>query len=336
MKRALITGGAGFIGFHLAKHLAEQKYNVTILDNFARGKEDREFLELIEKENVQFFKGDITKQETFDELDKLNGEEKFDYVYHLAAINGTENFYNIPDKVLKVGVIGTINVLDWFVKQNYGKLLFSSSSEAYAGALKLFGEEFPIPTHENVPLIVDDPSNVRWSYGASKILGEVAMHSWAKAHKMEKFSIIRYHNIYGPRMGFEHVIPQFIERIIKQENPFKIYGGGQGTRTFCYVDDAVRATQKIMESEETNGKTMHIGRDDGEIKIIDMAKELFKVANVEREFVTHEPPKGDVLRRCPNVDKLKALGFSWNVGLQEGLKKTFDWYKPVFEEREGL
>ena len=210
MKRALITGGAGFIGFHLAKHLAEQKYNVTILDNFARGKEDREFLELIEKENVQFFKGDITKQETFDELDKLNGEEKFDYVYHLAAINGTENFYNIPDKVLKVGVIGTINVLDWFVKKNYGKLLFSSSSEAYAGALKLFGEEFPIPTHENVPLIVDDPSNVRWSYGASKIIGEVAIYAYAKSFNIKDFVIIRYHNIYGPRMGNDHVIPQFI------------------------------------------------------------------------------------------------------------------------------
>jgi len=330
MKRALITGGAGFIGFHLAKHLADQGYDVTILDNFARGREDGEFLELIEKENVHFIKGDITKQETFDELDRSNEKgEKFDYVYHLAAINGTENFYNIPDKVLKVGVLGTINVLDWFVKQGTGKLLFTSSSEAYAGSLKLLGEKFPIPTHENVPLVVDDPSNVRWSYGASKILGEVAMHSWAKAQKMEKFSIIRYHNIYGPRMGFEHVIPQFIEKVLKGEEKFKIFGGEE-TRTFCYVDDAVKATQKIMESEETNGKTIHIGREDGEIKIKDLASELFNIANVNFEFDIHEAPQGSVMRRCPDVSKLKELGFSWNVGLQEGLKKTFDWYKGIY------
>lgn len=333
MKRALITGGAGFIGFHLANHLAEQGQDVTILDNFVRGKEDKEFLELIEKENVHFIKGDITKQETFDELNKSNENGgKFDYVYHLAAINGTENFYNIPDKVLKVGVLGTINVLDWFIKQGTGKLLFTSSSEAYAGSLKLLGEKFPIPTHENVPLIVDDPSNVRWSYGASKIIGEVGVHSWAKAHNMKNFSIIRYHNIYGPRMGFEHVIPQFIERTLKREEKFKILGGEE-TRTFCYVDDAVKATQRIMESEKTMGKTINVGREDGEIKIKNLASELFKIANIYPEFDVQEAPQGSVMRRCPDVTLLKNLGFSWDVGLQEGLQKTFDWYRYVFEKR---
>src|SRR3989344_686560 len=270
MKTALITGGGGFIGFHLAKSLVKQGYNVTILENFARGKIDEEFEDFIKQKNVTLIEGDITKPETFDDI----GE--FDYVYHLAMINGTENFYNIPDKVLKVGILGTLNLLDWFVKHKKGKLLFSSSSETYAGALRILGDKFPIPTPEEVPLVVDDPSNVRWSYGGSKILSEIAIHSYAKVYGMKNFSIIRYHNIYGPRMGFEHVVPQFIERIVKKENPFRIIGW-EDTRSFCYIDDAVKATQLVMESEKTNGQTIHIGRDDGEIAILDMAKTLFKV-----------------------------------------------------------
>jgi nucleoside-diphosphate-sugar epimerase len=322
-KKVLVTGGAGFIGFHLAKSLAEQECDVFILDNFARGKEDLDFKNLIEKENVHFIGGDITKVESFDGLDG------FDYVYHMAAINGTENFYNIPDKVLKVGIVGTLNVLDWFVKQGKGKLLFASSSETYAGAMRLLQEKFPIPTPEEVPLVVDNPENVRWSYGASKILSEVAIHSYAKAHGIKQFSIVRYHNIYGPRMGFEHVIPQFIQRVVKKEFPFKIFGG-QETRTFCYIDDCVRATQMTMESSATDGKTIHIGRDDAEIKIIDMARELFGLAGVNPKISVERAPEGSVMRRCPNIDKLRELGYLPKVSLKEGLKKTFDWYKDKF------
>lgn len=140
-KSVLITGGAGFIGFHLADRLSNQGQEVTILDNLSRGEADEDFGKLLRRSNIGFVHGDITDQKTFDRL-----KGGFDYVYHLAAINGTENFYTIPHEVLRVGTIGTINVLDWFVKQNKGKLLFSSSSEVYAGALKLMGDAFPIPT----------------------------------------------------------------------------------------------------------------------------------------------------------------------------------------------
>src|SRR3989344_8290845 len=311
MKTALITGGGGFIGFHLAKSLVKQGYNVTILENFARGKIDEEFEDFIKQKNVTLIEGDITKPETFDDI----GE--FDYVYHLAMINGTENFYNIPDKVLKVGILGTINVFDWFIKQDHGKLLFSSSSETYAGALKLLKGDFPIPTPEEIPLVVDDPSNVRWSYGASKILSEVALYSYAKAHKMNDFSIIRYHNIYGPRMGFDHVIPQFIERLIKKEDPFKIFGGNE-SRTFCYIDDGIRATQMVMESSETNGKITHIGRSDEEISILNLAKQLFEIAKVNPILDIKPAPKGSVMRRCPDITKLQQLGFKPQKSLKEG------------------
>lgn len=324
MPKTLITGGAGFIGFALAKSLSDQEHEVTILDNFDRGKEDQEFQELVSRKNVHFIKTDLTDPHCMDQV-----KEEFDYIYHLAMINGTENFYNIPDKVLKVGILGTLHILDWFIKQKKGKLLFSSSSETYAGSANLLGDKFPIPTPEEIPLVVDDPSNVRWSYGASKLLSEVAIHSYAKAHNMKNWSIIRYHNIYGPRMGFEHVIPQFIERVVKKEKPFKIFGG-QETRTFCYIDDGIMATQMVMESNETNGKTIHIGRDDGEIKIIDLAKELMNVANINSEFDIYPAPKGSVMRRCPNINKLKSLGYKPKVSLTEGLKKSYNWYKDKF------
>ena len=266
--KALVTGGAGFIGFHLSRHLANKGYDIIILDNLARGKSDEEFKELIEKNNVSFIRADITKKNFIGKLDK-----NYDYIYHLAAINGTENFYNIPHKVIKVGILGTINILDWFSQNKKGKLLFSSSSETYSGAYELLGESFPIPTPEDVPLVINDPKNVRWSYGGSKILSEIAIYSYAKVFGIKDFVLIRYHNIYGPRMGHEHVIPQFIDRIIRKENPFKIYGGKE-TRTFCYVDDGVRATKLIMEDKRTNGHTIHVGRSDGEINIIDLVNYL--------------------------------------------------------------
>lgn len=326
-KRVLITGGGGFVGYHLARHLVDNSYNVTILDNFTRSKADKELDKLLDEYNITFITGDVTKPETFRALDN-----EFDYIYHFAAINGTENFYKIPDKVLKVGVFGIINILDWFLKQNKGKLMFASSSETYAGALKLFKENFPIPTPEQIPLIIDDPSNVRWSYGVGKIVGEVAVHSYAKVHNLKNFVIIRYHNIYGTRMGKDHVIPQFIERLIKKENPFKIFGG-QETRTFCYIDDAVRATRLVMESEKTNGQTVHIGNSDGEIKIVDLAKELFKASNVNPhpQIELLPAPEGSVMRRCPDTSKLQSLGFIPQINFEEGLKRTFDWYKDKFD-----
>lgn len=318
--KVLITGGAGFIGLHLAGHLSKQGYEVTVIDNFQRHKKDKDFEALIGK-NVEFINADVTLPATFSSLGS-----NYDQIYHLAAINGTSNFYNIPDKVLRVGVLGTINILDWFARNKKGKLLFSSSSEAYSGGLKLMKSKFPIPTPEEVPLVVDDPSNPRWSYGASKILGEVAVYSYAKVYGLNNFVIIRYHNIYGPRMGYEHVIPQFITRIIKKENPFTIYGG-QETRSFCYIDDALKATKLVMESKETNGQTIHIGRSDDEIKILDVAKKLFKMAGINPSLDVKPAPAGSPKRRCPDTTKLRKIGFTAKTSLDYGLRKCYEWYK---------
>ncbi len=321
--KILITGGAGFIGLHLAKKLGSDSSNtIVIADNFQRGKEDAELKLLLRQKNIKLATIDVTKADDFPRLGS-----GYDVVYHLAAINGTSNFYKIPDQVIKVGAVGTINILEWFVMHNSkGKLIFASSSEAYAGLTKLLGNRFPMPTPEAVPLVIEDPKNVRWSYAASKILGEAAMFSYGKARNLSRFAIVRYHNIYGPRMGYEHVIPQFMQRILSKEDPFVIHGGEQ-TRSFCHVDDAVRATQLVAEREETNSEIVHIGRSDAEIRITDLAKRLFKLTGHNPRIKEEPPPEGSVTRRCPNVSKLAGLGFKPAVDLTEGLKQTYEWYR---------
>lgn len=324
MSKVLITGGTGFIGLHLSRKIAEEGHELYIVDNFAREYSgDAELKEVIERENVTLVRGDITDPGLFVELDN-----DFDQVYHLAAINGTGNFYEIPDQVLRVGVLGTLNLLEWLKSNPQAKIVFSSSSEAYAGTLSLLGNDFPVPTPENVPLVIDDVANPRWSYAAGKMVSEVALNCYAQAHGLTNFSIIRYHNVYGPRMGFKHVVPQMIERIVKKEFPFKVFGADE-SRAFCYVDDAVKATQLVMESAKTCGEIYHIGKQE-EISIEALAKKLLLITGSPTDTLAEASFQGSVKRRCPDVTKLEELGYEASVSLDEGLKACYDWYKNKF------
>src|SRR3989338_6468791 len=286
--KVLITGGAGFIGFHLAGFLIQQGHKVDICDNMFRGRMDADFKKLIENKNVNYDNCDLTNASDLEKLDK-----DYDYVYHLAAINGTKFFYEIPHKVLRVNILTAINILDWFVETKCRKILFPSSSEAYAGTMAIY--KIPIPTPEDVALSIEDVNNERRSYAGSKIAGELLFINYAKKHKFD-MSIVRYHNIYGPRMGNEHVIPEFILRILKKENPFRMFGGKE-TRAFCYVDDAIKATQLVMESKKTSMNIINIGNDKEEISMIRLAKKLFAVSGYNASIDTREPPKGTALKR---------------------------------------
>ncbi len=315
--KILITGSAGFIGFHLAKKLHSQGEDLILIDNFARGIKDQEFLDFLKKPNIKFYDIDITKESAFSLI-----KEEIEQVYHLAAINGTKNFYSIPDKVLRVNVIGTLNLLDWIKNKPNVKILFSSSSEVYAGALSMgIGT---IPSDEKIPICIDDITNPRWSYGLSKALSEGSFFSYSKRYSMN-FSIIRYHNIYGPRMGYDHVIPQFFDRICEGEVPLKVYGAIQ-TRAFCYIDDAVDATIMVMNSEKIDRRIVHIGNDLEEVKINKLAKMMLRLLSDSNKIIELEPPLGSVGRRCPNIELLKSLGYLPKIMLQEGLIKTVEWY----------
>lgn len=316
MQTVLITGGAGFVGFHLARHLASLGNEVTICDNLFRGSMDEEIKILLEKPNVRYVNCDLTDKDQVASLDS------HDFVYHLAAVNGTKYFYEIPDQVLRINILSALNILEWFSEQKKGKILFTSSSETYAGTVRAFGAT--VPTPETVPLAVDDIFNPRWSYGISKIAGESLFINFARRRKFP-MTIIRYHNIYGPRMGYEHVIPEFIMRLRSNETPFRIFGGKE-TRAFCFVHDAIRATQMCMESEKTENQIFHVGNDLEEIPIENLARKIFAIMEVRPELKIEPAPQGSVQRRCPDLTKIRKLGYTPSVPLDEGLQKTIDWY----------
>jgi nucleoside-diphosphate-sugar epimerase len=191
--KTLITGGAGVVGLPLAKHLYEQGHEITIADNLSKGGlQDEELKDFLKK--IKFANVDLTNPKEFSKLDN-----DYDYVYHLAAINGTKYFYEIPHEVLRVNTLSAINILEWFRNTECGKILFTSSNEAYASTINKLGG--PIPTPEDIMLSVEDIKNPRWSYGGSKIIGELFFMNYAKSFDFN-MSIVRYHNSYGPRMGF--------------------------------------------------------------------------------------------------------------------------------------
>jgi len=325
MKKILITGGAGFIGYHLAKHLLDNPKNELVLvDNLQRGRMDKDFSELIKNKRLKFIKADLTKPEFYSTLDS-----DFDQVYHLAAINGTKIFYEIPQEVLRINTLTLVYILEWIKNlPKKPKLCFTSSNEAYAGALASFGQ-LPIPTPENVPLVVSDTYNPRWSYGATKLIGELFVIHYAKAYDFPAV-IVRPHNFYGPRAGYDHVIPEFILRIVDQVDPFPIYGADD-TRTFCYIDDAVKAMQILMDSPKTDKQpveTLHIGATD-EIVMLDLAKKLFAIIGwTPKKLDIKSSPAGSVKRRLADITKIKKLvGWQPETTLDEGLTKTIKWYK---------
>ena len=323
-ERVLITGGAGFIGLHLARLHAELGDNVLLLDNFFRGKDDPDLQAVLAKPNVKLQTADLTTPEGWANIDG-----RFDYVYHLAAVNGTDLFYKIPHEVLRINLLSAIYGLEWFKDHNKdGKILFTSSNEAYAGALEAFNQ-LPIPTPEDVPLVISDVKNPRWTYAGTKIAGEQLFIHYATSFALRTV-IVRPHNFYGPRAGFNHVIPQFIERIVKREDPFAI-NGADDTRSFCYIEDAVEAMRMVMASKKTDGEIYHIGTTE-ETVIRDLAEKLFKVSGWHpKKLDIHDSPEGSVKRRLADVSKIKkAVGWEATTSLEDGLAKTFDWYKDKF------
>ena len=321
MTKVLITGAAGFVGCHLATELAQRSgYELTLVDNFARGKHDEDLATLLACPNVRLISADLSTPEAFAQLG-----DGYDHVYHLAAIIGVKNVLSRPYDVVRINALTTLHLLEWFRLGGGAKLLFSSTSEAYGWTQQFYA--LPIPTPENVPLALTEIGNARSSYAGSKIFGELAVtHGCAVANK--PFVIVRYHNVYGPRMGFEHVIPELYERTLAGENPLVVYSTNH-SRAFCYVSDAVAATIAAMESPATDGVTLNIGNDEEEVTIGDLAQRvLTKVrpgAQIEPREAKHDP----ILRRCPDIGRARELlGYRPRVKLDEGLDRTFAWYRP--------
>jgi nucleoside-diphosphate-sugar epimerase len=244
-------------------------------------------------------------------------------VHHLAFVNGTEFFYNAPDLVLDVGVRGMINVIDACRKQNVGTLVLASSSEVYQTPPK-------IPTDETAPLTVPDPRNPRYSYGAGKMISEIMAINFGRKY-FERVLVFRPHNVYGPDMGWEHVVPQLALRLRESSKRqpagtlrLEIQGSGQETRSFCFIDDLVAGVMVMREKGEHLG-IYHVGATE-ETAIADLARRVAAHAGREIELVAGKLAPGSTIRRCPDISKLAGLGYKPRVPLAKGLPPTLDWY----------
>jgi nucleoside-diphosphate-sugar epimerase len=315
--RVVVTGGAGFIGLHLANFLAKESTNyVFIIDNFSRGKDDNSLAEIEALRNVSVLNMDIAGD--------LSDFPNADYIFHLASINGTQNFYTIPFDVTYASVVPTLNLLRHIKNSNVKRFILASTSEVYAGAVSL--SISGIPTAETTPMVIEDGQNLRWSYAAGKIAAELATTS-ALAQNGTPVQIVRFHNVYGPRMGDQHVIPQFLKRAL--EGNFEL-PGSSNTRSFIYIDDAVTAITQLAKSENTIGKTINIGTSH-EITMLSLAKTLMAVNNIKGNPVPLEAPTGSALRRCPDISLVRELiGFEPIVSLLDGLTMTSNYYRKAW------
>ena len=322
----LITGGAGFIGYFIAKKLSDDANNqIHLFDNFSRGQQDPELRELEERANVTLIRGDLTRS---DDVSQLGTD--YHYVYHLAAVIGVQNVMENPDKVLYVNATSTLLLFEHLKKcTQIKRVLFSSTSEIYAGTLKHF--DIPVPTPETVALTLDDIGSNRTTYMLSKMYGESIAHMYGKMHAIP-YTIVRYHNVYGPRMGFKHVIPEMFIKLTSQERVE--IASPEHTRAFCFVDDAVNMTIAAVESAEGANQTFHIGNSDEEIKIRDLIGTIAQTVSADVELRDGEEHPGSPARRCPDISHfLSQIGYSQFTSLEEGIKKSWDWYATRLENR---
>lgn len=322
MQKTLVTGGLGFLGASLVRSLVERGENVRVLDNSSRGSQEK--LGAAAK-GVEIVAGDIRDPAVVREAVKGT-----DRVVHLAFVNGTEYFYRYPAYVLDVGVKGMSNVLDSCIQEGVKDLVVASSSEVY---------QTPpiIPTDESVPLSVPDPGNPRYSYGGGKIISELMTLNYGRTY-FERVVLFRPHNVYGPAMGYEHVIPQFIGRLAELSKkssvrplPFPIQGSGTQTRSFIYIDDFIAGLLLTIDRGEHLG-IYHIGTME-EMSVADVAKAVAKEMGMMITLVPGAEAHGGTLRRCPDIRKLASLGFSPRFTLSSGLKPTVQWYQehPLYQ-----
>jgi nucleoside-diphosphate-sugar epimerase len=327
-KSVLIIGGAGFIGYNISGYLAEKRdCSLTIADDFSSSEYDKDLDELCKRYNIALISGDFSKEETYQSLAGYYND-----VYVLASVVGVNRCIEEPGEVIRINTGIIINSAEWLKKSKAERVLFASSSENYAATTDKFN--FPVPTDESVPLCIEDTRHPRFTYAATKILGEAAFFAYGKKTGIHT-TVVRYQNIYGPRMGFKHAIPHIIERIYKGESPVKIYGAGQ-TRAFCFCTDAAEGTVRALESSVSDQQVYHIGNAD-EITIDKLTRTIGKIMGYNGEYENAPTYPGSVSRRCPDITKAKsAFNYNPKISLEEGLKRTIDWYKDFFDSGKTI
>lgn len=312
LSHPLVTGAGGFIGSHLVRKLSRNHETKVIYA--VDLKSNKRLAELAKLPKVQILEQDLCDPRSADLL-----PDQVSAVFSLAALNGTSRFYSNPWTVLEASTLPTLLVVRKY--SGTAPILYTSSSEVYASSVDMGIAE--VPTEEDVPLSISDVHNPRWSYAMAKMHGEIAMVAAANELGLQG-SIVRYHNVYGPDMGGDHFIPDFVGRVMG--GVAEIHGG-ENTRSFLHIDDALNGTILALGEASPKVPIFHLGTED-EMTIENAARRILKLmGRGDLELKVHAAPTGSVLRRCPDISKAKqVLGWRPNVSFEEGVKTVIDEY----------
>ena len=299
MAKILVTGGAGQLGGALAKCLSENpKHFIVSVDNLSTGSADNVRL----CDNIKFINADTNN---YNDIVPVFGRFDFDFVFHFAAVVGVKRTLEEPIDVLN-DIEGIKNILSLSKNSGVKRVFYASSSEVY-------GEPFEIPQNENTT-----PLNSRLPYAIVKNVGEAFFKAYKKEYDLD-YTIFRFFNTYGPNQSNDFVIPRFVKLALKNQ-PIPIYGKGDQTRSFCFIDDNIDTCVKTLENDLHINDVLNIGNDE-EISILEVAKKVINITHSDSEII-HLPAlkEGDMKRRCPDLTKMKAVLDRDLVTLDQGLE----------------
>lgn len=305
MRKILVTGGAGNVAGSLATRLVQDPNNfVVIADNLLTG--CRSKLPPKEYKNWKFIKADVNN---FRDLSPIMTSYSFDIVFHYAAVVGVKRTLEHPKMVMD-DINGLKHILNLSKNTGVKRIFFSSSSEVY-------GEPVEIPQNEE-----RTPLNSRLPYAIVKNVGEAFLKSYYQEYGLE-YGIFRFFNTYGPKQSTDFVITKFIHAALKNED-ITVYGDGLQTRTFCYIDDNLDVTEKILNENLMVNEVLNIGSHK-EMTILDLAQTVIKETNSKSKII-HLPPlaEGDMTRRCPDNSKMLQILNRPLTSLEEGIQKTIE------------
>ncbi|MHC4757175.1 MAG: GDP-mannose 4,6-dehydratase [Planctomycetota bacterium] len=312
MMKALITGGAGFIGSHLAESLLAENIKVTVVDNLSTG--CLENIKIFCKNSkFEFHEGDVRDEALIEGL-----AEKNDVIYHLAAAVGVQLIADDPVHTIETNITGTEVVLEKANKFNR-KILLASTSEVY-------GKNENVPFCEEDDIVLGSTGLSRWSYACSKAIDEFLGLAFCRQYGLEVV-IGRFFNTIGPRQTGQYgmVVPRFVQKALKNE-PVLIYGTGQQSRCFCFIEDVVEALTSVMDCEQAVGKVFNIGSDE-EITIEALADKIIEIAGSksEKKFISYQEAYGqpieDMMRRVPSLKHINSIiGWKPKTNLTKALE----------------
>ncbi|MDN5319890.1 MAG: UDP-glucose 4-epimerase [Thermococcaceae archaeon] len=308
-KLIVVTGGAGFIGSHIAEELSKEN-EVIVIDNLYSGKVENV------PPNVKFIQADIRDYHSIAEL-----ISQADYVFHEAALVSVVESVEKPILTEEINVLGTLNILK-ALSEGHGKLIFASSAAVYGD-------------NQNLPLKESENPKPLSPYGVTKITGEYYCKVFYELYGIPTVSL-RYFNVFGERQGYNQyagVISIFINRALREE-PLIIYGDGKQTRDFIYVKDVVKANILAAESSKANGKVFNVARGE-RTTILELALKIIDATNSSSSIVFDKPRPGDIRHSQADISEIRKLGFKPEYSLEDGLSRTIEWYRGKVNEESS-